>query len=117
MTRNLILIIAVTLLAKFNYAFMLSKFDHRSICSFALQAVKKLSDSQKIASANEKFNEEFEDFRDHLPQFLKKGLAPRTNPDYPQKLRKQYKTMFGGQEMHHDRKTFATSNKELKAGK
>lgn len=40
--------------------------------------------------------EGFEDFDDHLPKFMKAGLAPRQNPDFPQKLRKQYKTMFGG---------------------
>ena len=66
---------------------------------------------------NSRFEEEFEDYNDHLPQFLKVGLAPRTAPDYPHKLRKQYKAMFGGVEISPPkRQQSLSSNSELNSG-
>jgi hypothetical protein len=92
----------------------------KSIFGLGLQLADELSELThfKVRDTVSRFEEEFEDYNDHLPQFLKVGLSPRPSPDFPMKLRKQYKTMFGGTQLSPpQRKQSSTTNKELKAGK
>ena len=93
------LFIFIFIIAVDNSIAFTNRFQLKYSSRLCFQIDSAISVELKSRIANSRFQEEFEDYNDHLPQFLKVGLAPRTAPDYPHKLRKQYKAMFGGAEI------------------
>lgn len=93
-------------------ALVLASLSH----GFYILPMKVMNQQKRGLSLGMSLQDDFDEYNEHLPKFMQAGLAPRQNPDFPQKLRKQYKTMFGGGQLAPgQRRVGPSANAELNA--
>ena len=94
------------------YALVLASLAH----GFYILPMKVMNQQKHGLSLGMNLQDDFDEYNHHLPKFMQAGLAPRQNPDFPQKLRKQYKKMLGGGELVPEQRRIGPSaNAELNA--